>query len=215
MGTSLVVTRLCGVPSKNILLTEATMWATTVVMIVLLGSLLSVSEGSFLIGTAAVGGITIGSGAFWTGLALLKIGAIKGLVKGNLLSGGRGRRGHYRGRRDVGDQLDHQILMRIDEYFSTILEKDLDDCGKKFICDIKTRSVQELTDKEKVVSALFDPSEEFIDPNSPKAEFDLAAYMGLVSKSKSVCTQRYSKCPVEAKTIANALEKGINVKEEQ
>merc|ERR1712113_1085747 len=123
MGTSLVVTRLCGVPSKNILLTEATMWATTVVMIVLLGSLLSVSEASFLLGTAAVGGITIGSGAFWTGLALLKIGAIKGLVKGNLLSGGRGRRGHYRGRRDVDDQLDHQILMRIDEYFSTILKK--------------------------------------------------------------------------------------------
>merc|ERR1712165_247922 len=142
MGTSLVVTRLCGVPSKNILLTEATMWATTttLVMIVLLGSLLSVSDASFL----------------------LKIGAIKGLVKGSLLSGGRGRRGHYRGRRDVGDQLDHQILMRIDEYFPTILEKDLDDCGKKFICDIKTRSVQELTDKEKVVSALFDPSEEFI-----------------------------------------------------
>merc|ERR1712087_215009 len=213
MGTSLVVTRLCGVPSKNILLTEATMWATTVVMIVLLGSLLSVSEASFLLGTAAVGGITIGSGAFWTGLALLKIGAIKGLVKGSLLSGGR--RGHYRGRRDVDDQLDHQILMRIDEYFSTIRDKDLDDCGKKFICDIKTRSVQELTDKEKVVSALFDPSEEFIDPNSPKAEFDLAAYMGLVSKSKSVCTQRYSKCPVEAKLLANALEKGINVKEEQ
>merc|ERR1712173_341293 len=118
MGTSLVVTRLCGVPSKNILLTEATMWATTttLVMIVLLGSLLSVSDASFLLGTAAVGGITIGSGAFWTGLALLKIGAIKGLVKGSLLSGGRGRRGHYRGRRDVDDQLDHQILMREEIY---------------------------------------------------------------------------------------------------
>lgn len=171
----------------------------------LLSLLISTATPLFLATGAA---ITIGGGGV---LGLLALAGIKKLLIGGLLLASRGgsRRGRHRGKRDT-----HQQLLQLDAYFSAIAEQDFNDCGKKLVCDIKTVTNGELlTDEENLISDLFD-STELIDPSSPKAEFSLAALLGLHTKSKAACTERYSNCPVDSRTIATALRKGVTTKEE-
>ena len=44
-----------------------------------------------------------------------------------------------------------------------------------------------------------------VDASSAKAEYDLAAELGLVSKSQVVCRRRYSTCPFTADEMMKAL----------
>ena len=44
-----------------------------------------------------------------------------------------------------------------------------------------------------------------VDVRSHKAEYDLAAELGLASKSQVVCRQRYSTCPFTADEMMKAL----------
>ena len=44
-----------------------------------------------------------------------------------------------------------------------------------------------------------------VDPASAKAEYDLAAELGQVSKSQVVCRRRYSTCPFTADEMIKAL----------
>ena len=44
-----------------------------------------------------------------------------------------------------------------------------------------------------------------VDVRSAKAEYDLAAELGLASKSQVVCRQRYSTCPFTADEMMKAL----------
>lgn len=44
-----------------------------------------------------------------------------------------------------------------------------------------------------------------VNPGSAKAEYDLAAELGMVSRSQVVCRQRYSTCPYTAEEMMKAL----------
>jgi len=44
-----------------------------------------------------------------------------------------------------------------------------------------------------------------MNPSSAKAEYDLAAELGMVSSSQVVCRQRYSTCPFTADEMMKAL----------
>ena len=65
---------------------------------------------------------------------------------------------------------------------------------------------QERTPEENIIAGLFGESST-IDPASAKAEYDLAAYLGQATKSKVACARRYSRCPLDRKTISQALAK--------
>ena len=44
-----------------------------------------------------------------------------------------------------------------------------------------------------------------VNPASPKAEYDLAAELGLASRNQVICRQRYASCPYTAEEMMNAL----------
>jgi len=97
-------------------------------------------------------------------------------------------------------------LAMIDQYFDTIAAMDVDDCGKLLVCQLETVPVEERTPEENMIATLFGESST-IDPGSPKAEYDLAAYLGQATNSKVACARRYARCPIDRKTISQALAK--------
>jgi hypothetical protein len=97
-------------------------------------------------------------------------------------------------------------LAAIDEYFGTIAAMDVDDCGKLLVCQLETVAAEERTPEENVIATLFGENST-IDPASAKAEYDLAAYLGQATQSKVACARRYARCPLDRKTIAQALAK--------
>ena len=44
-----------------------------------------------------------------------------------------------------------------------------------------------------------------LDPASPKAEYDLAAELGLASRNQIICRQRYASCPYSMDEMMKAL----------
>ena len=44
-----------------------------------------------------------------------------------------------------------------------------------------------------------------VNPASAKAEYDLAAELGLASKSQAICRQRYASCPYSMDEMMKAL----------
>merc|ERR1739844_627697 len=97
-------------------------------------------------------------------------------------------------------------LAAIDKYFEEITALDVDDCGKLLVCQLETVATEERTLEENIIAGLFGESST-IDPASPKAEFDLAAYLGQATGSKMACARRYNRCPLDRKTISQALAK--------
>jgi hypothetical protein len=97
-------------------------------------------------------------------------------------------------------------LAAIDKYFETITAMDVDDCGKMLVCSLETVPREERTPEENMIATLFGESST-IDPASAKAEYDLAAYLGQATGSKVACARRYTRCPLDRKTISQALAK--------
>jgi hypothetical protein len=101
-------------------------------------------------------------------------------------------------------------LARLDNYFEQISDIDVDDCGKLLVCQLETVATEERTLEENIIAGLFGESST-IDPASAKAEYDLAAYLGQATRSKTACARRYSRCPLDRKTISQALAKMARV----
>jgi len=169
------------------------------------------TTGVFSLGAVALNGgnslaLTLGSStAFLTsagivagGLGLLALG----LVKAALLAGPAAEEGYGRSRRSAPVEQ----LAAIDNYFATIADMDVDDCGKLLVCQLESIPREERTPEEGIIAGLFGESST-IDPASAKAEYDLAAYLGQATKSKVACARRYSRCPLDRKTISQALAK--------
>lgn len=165
------------------------------------------TTGVFSLGAVALNGgnslaLTLGSStAFLTsagivagGLGLLALG----LVKAAILAGDEG----LRNKRSAPVEQ----LAAIDNYFATIADMDVDDCGKLLVCQLESIPREERTPEEGIIAGLFGESST-IDPASAKAEYDLAAYLGQATKSKVACARRYSRCPLDRKTISQALAK--------
>jgi hypothetical protein len=97
-------------------------------------------------------------------------------------------------------------LARLDDYFQQISDLDVDDCGKLLVCQLETVATEERSLEENIIAGLFGESST-IDPASAKAEYDLAAYLGQATRSKVACARRYNRCPLDRKTISQALAK--------
>lgn len=166
--------------------------------------------GISLVGLSATGGAALTAGTstvFFTqaGLAAGALGLLgAGIAKSAILGSAAGR-----GKRDTqagSDPAQLAALQLVDSYFFTILQVDVDDCGKKLVCEIEALNDDQLTSEEKTIQTNFDGSAT-IDPLSYKAEYDIASYIGRVYESDAVCRQRYNKCPHDRKTILQALAK--------
>jgi hypothetical protein len=97
-------------------------------------------------------------------------------------------------------------LEEIDAYFYNVANMDFDDCGKRLVCEVEALPAELRSEEEVLIAGLFGDNA-VIDPASPKAEYDLAAYLGASTRSKIACARRYHKCPMDRKTIGQALEK--------
>jgi len=104
------------------------------------------------------------------------------------------------------------MLAEIDNYFQQVSAMDVDDCGKLLVCTLETVSAEERTPEEQLISTLFGENAT-IDPASPKAEYDLAAYLGQATGSKTACARRYAQCPMDRKTISQALAKMARIQQ--
>lgn len=106
----------------------------------------------------------------------------------------------------------HDLLAEIDNYFQQVSAMDVDDCGKLLVCTLETVSAEERTPEEQLIATLFGENAT-IDPASPKAEYDLAAYLGQATGSKTACARRYAQCPMDRKTISQALAKMARIQQ--
>ncbi len=88
--------------------------------------------------------------------------------------------------------LDATKFKVVDNYFMTILDVDVDDCGKKLVCEIMALEKDARSVEENLIANLFTASTT-IDPLSAKAEYDLAAFVG-ANYDKAVCARRYAHC---------------------
>lgn len=173
---------------------------------------LSLGIGGVALATAGGGTIALTSAGVIAGAVGL-LGA--GVVAGALIGGSRGGRGGFgrrRGKRnaETGEEEEESVetlagLQLVDSYFMTILDVDVDDCGKKLVCEIKTVPEGDLTTEENLIGNLFDESTT-IDPLSAKAEYDLAAFIG-ANYDKAVCARRYHRCELNRRTIVQGLQK--------
>lgn len=138
------------------------------------------------------------------GLGLLALGLVKAAILAGpaLADAPCGRSSDCRSKRSAPVEQ----LAAIDEYFATIADMDVDDCGKLLVCQLESIPREERTPEEGIIAGLFGESST-IDPASAKAEYDLAAYLGQATKSKVACARRYSRCPLDRKTISQALAK--------
>lgn len=171
---------------------------------VVTGSALSLLSGNAW--ALSLGGATTSSTVF-VPTATILLGLLSaGLLKAAYLGGlGEGALNIVNGRRKRNVV---ENLALIDDYFQLIAKMDVDDCGKRLVCEIETVDPTLRSDDESVIASLFGETEgAVVDPKNPKSEFDLAAYLGQASRSKFACAQRYNKCPISRRTLSQALRK--------
>jgi hypothetical protein len=91
--------------------------------------------------------------------------------------------------------------------FTLVGSLDMYSCGKSLICELEAKNPELLDEDERLIMTLFSDRKykKNVDPASPKAEYDLAAELGMVSRSQVVCRQRYSTCPYTADEMMKAL----------
>ncbi len=154
--------------------------------------------GSTSFGTLSGGSLALGS-AFIT-----PAGAAVGLLGAGLVGAAPLASASNRKKRSALS--DVASLQLIDSYFMSILDVDVDDCGKRLVCEIRTLEAAERNDEESIISALFDNVSGAIDPLSAKAEYDIAAFIG-DNFDKAVCQRRYHRCTYDRKVIIQALKK--------
>merc|ERR1711860_391856 len=128
------------------------------------------------------------SGTFGTAIAVLgvlKLGAAALLLASSL--GGEEEEGYGKYKRRYARHAEiAPVSTDKDALFALIRSMDTLECGKALICDRKNKNKS-------------------VNPGSPKAEYDLAAELGLASKNEVICRQRYASCPYTAKEMMEAL----------
>ena len=165
------------------------------------------------VGATAGAAALTSAGALAAGVGLVGAGVVVGALAARAGRGGGFGGFRRRGRRSSGEGDELEILdtetlaalQLVDSYFMTILDVDVDDCGKKLVCEIQTVPAANRTAEETLIANLFDDSTT-IDPLSAKAEYDLASFIG-ANYDKVVCARRYHRCELNRKTIVQGLSK--------
>lgn len=105
-----------------------------------------------------------------------------------------------RGKRDT----EQQVNINLDGFFRAIGESDVTDCGKFVVCHVMATPASSHQMEEKLIANLFDDLEN-IDPNTFKAQYQFAAYVGSLQQP-GLCRQRYSRCPASAEELLEVVE---------
>lgn len=158
--------------------------------------LLSATAGTFGTALAVLGVLKLGAAA------LLLARSLGGEEEGYETSSGYGYRRRYA--RSAVEGTSHNP----DALFSLVSSMDLYGCGKSLVCELEAKSSsEELLDDEALILSLFADrkTKKNVNPASAKAEYDLAAELGLASRSQVICRQRYASCPYTADEMMNAL----------
>merc|ERR1739844_105409 len=95
-----------------------------------------------------------------------------------------------------------------DGLFALIRSMDMYECGKSLGCELEAKKEGELLEDETLIMSLFSDRKgknKFVNPSSAKAEYDLAAELGLATKDQVICRQRYASCPYTAEEMMKAL----------
>lgn len=87
--------------------------------------------------------------------------------------------------------------------FQLISSIDTFGCGKQLVCELEAKPRATLAQDEALMVQLFSKGK--INPASPKSEYDLAAELGMASKSQVICRERYATCPYTADEMMNAF----------
>jgi len=173
-----------------------------------LGSLTTVVSGG-AVTLPLVSAVTgLGTGGLTTVLAVLgvlKLGAAA-ILGGVIAAGGAGEEAAsgygYRQKRSA-----EELEEKKDGLFSLVRSLDQLECGKNLVCELEAKSAEEMESDEAIIVSLFSDRKykKQVNPASPKAEYDLAAELGLASRSQVICRQRYASCPYTAEEMMNAL----------
>lgn len=182
-------------------------------------ALTGLSSGTLALASGGLTAFLTPAGAVAVAIGIVGAGIVKKAIAANVAglgtqdfrnigAGNQGQGGYpprARGRRDTAE-VTAEGLEQIDAYFYTIANMDLDDCGKRLVCEVEALAPELRTEEEGLIAGLFGANS-VIDPASPKAEYDLAAYLGSSTHSKTACARRYHRCPMDRKTIGQAMEK--------
>lgn len=148
----------------------------------------------------------LGPGGLATALAVLgvlKLGAAA-ILGGVIAAGGEAPASGYEKRftRSAED-----IEAKKDGLFGLIRAMDQLECGKNLVCELEAKSSDDMEQDEALILTLFSDRKykKQVNPASPKAEYDLAAELGLASRSQVICRQRYASCPYTAEEMMTAL----------
>jgi len=148
------------------------------------------------------------AGTFGTAIAvlgLLKLGAAALILAGSASEApadeGYGyKRRHQRAASDMASSADG--------IFALVRSMDMYECGKSLVCELEAKKEGELLEDETLILTLFSDRKgknKFVNPGSAKAEYDLAAELGLATKNQVICRQRYANCPYTAEEMLKAL----------
>lgn len=129
-------------------------------------------------------------------LGILKLGAAALL----LLSSQAAR--SQRSQRSAED-----IEEKKDGLFALIRSMDTLECGKNLVCELETKGEEALEQDEALILSLFSDRKfkKQVNPASAKAEYDLAAELGLASRNQVICRHRYASCPYTSDEMMGAL----------
>jgi len=175
-----------------------------------LGALTTVVSGGAVTVPLLVAGAGFGPAGLSTMLAVLgvlKLGAAALLLGSTALGGGEeaasgyGYRSRHRYTRSAEDAEEKK-----DGLFMLIRSMDKLECGKNLVCELEAKS-GDVEQDEALILTLFSEMKykKTVNPASPKAEYDLAAELGLASRSQVICRQRYASCPYTADEMMTAL----------
>ncbi|CAB4070263.1 unnamed protein product [Lepeophtheirus salmonis] len=174
-----------------------------------------------------------------SGVGLLKLGLVKGLVAGALLSNiGRRRRGfrgrggfrrrrgfgrrrfgsgRYNGRRGGGGYGNGGFLFRgkraINEYEEILLsasQEDQNDCAKRLVCEISSLPPTAMSLEEVQIASAFNSN--YLDISKATVEFELAAQIGK-RVGLEQCSVIYKRCPFPRAKLME-MYKETNVEDE-
>lgn len=174
-----------------------------------LGSLTTVVSGGAVTLPLLASLSGLGPGGLATTLAVLgvlKLGAAA-ILGGLIATGGDAPAAEGYGYRHLQKRSAANEEAQKDGLFSLVRSMDQLECGKNLVCELEAKSGEDLDADEALILTLFSDRKfkKQVNPASPKAEYDLAAELGLASRSQVICRQRYSSCPYTAEEMMSAL----------
>merc|ERR1712083_1285067 len=112
----------------------------------------------------------------------------------------------YRHRNKRGAALAGDLGTDTNALFQLVHSMDVLDCAKKLVCELEAKNQNQRTAEENMMMTFYGEGKS---PSAraswAKAEYDRAAELGLLSKSKWHCRRKYQRCPYSSEMMMKAL----------